>query len=572
MITLRRAATFVIVLSALALSGIPPAGADPGTINLSWDDCSTFGTSAKTFACNVNTGPAFNLIGSFTPPEAMPLFVGLSAALTVQSSTATLPDWWRFGSSECRGSALSVAFDYTSGPFSCLDPYSGNALGGLLYTIGFGGVDRASLRLQGAIPLGFDFLIEPENEYYGFTIRIRRSNTAGAGSCSGCEVPMTIHLDEIGLFQSSEINHRLTMPGHGTTVTWSGEPVPPEAPDIVSFSPAGGTAGTEVTVQGQRFTGTTSVTFGSQSASFEVESDQIIKTTAPPNVHTSHIIVTTPGGSDQSDEAFVVPDTPTSEGINLSWDDCGLNGSTDMAVVCDSNEGSPFSMVVSFAPPPGLDSLWAAEGEIDVFSASETLPDWWRMGIGQCRGFEALRAETGFSSGPYSCFAFWDESAFAGATIGQDPDHPNRGRLSFSCATSIGFEGPVDPSHEYYVMRINIMRMKTTGPDACGGCEVPACIVLNSITMSQALGSTYNPILTMPKDRNVIRWGSPPDCPIRSPSSRVSPGSVARRWRKYGFANSSPGPTVPMLPCDTGCTRRQRRWSAPRPAWHRGCR
>src|SRR5439155_23888714 len=121
-------------------------------INLSWNDCGLAGTQTQTFACNANTG-ANILVASFVPPPNVNEFVGLSSEIDISTGQATLPDWWKHGTSECRGTTgLSVSFDFTSGPFSCADFYSESAAGGFAYDVGFEGPDRARLRIQGAVP------------------------------------------------------------------------------------------------------------------------------------------------------------------------------------------------------------------------------------------------------------------------------------------------------------------------------------------------------------------------------------------------------------------------------------
>src|SRR5262245_55352370 len=71
--------------------------AAPG-VNLSWDDCGLAGSAVKTFSCDNNAGAPFTLIGSFSPPPNVNEFLGMSAQVSIQSLSPTLPDWWQFGS------------------------------------------------------------------------------------------------------------------------------------------------------------------------------------------------------------------------------------------------------------------------------------------------------------------------------------------------------------------------------------------------------------------------------------------------------------------------------------------
>lgn len=104
-------------------------------INLAWDECGTTGTFAKTFDCQSNSGPAFNLYASFVPDANEANFVAISAEIDI-SSTATLPDWWQYGTGFCRGSAsLQTKTDFSL-VSACQDPYAGasSVISGNLYT------------------------------------------------------------------------------------------------------------------------------------------------------------------------------------------------------------------------------------------------------------------------------------------------------------------------------------------------------------------------------------------------------------------------------------------------------
>lgn len=79
-------------------------------------------------------------------------------------------------------------------------------------------------------------------------------------------------------------------------------------PQITSFSPESGSAGTIVTIDGESFTSATSVAFGGvPAASFKVDSYTGITATVPSSAKTGKIIVTTPGGTAASAGTFAVP-------------------------------------------------------------------------------------------------------------------------------------------------------------------------------------------------------------------------------------------------------------------------
>jgi uncharacterized repeat protein (TIGR03803 family) len=91
----------------------------------------------------------------------------------------------------------------------------------------------------------------------------------------------------------------------GGTATSSGKLV--VVPVISSFTPTSGPVGTSVTVTGNSFTGTTSVTFGSVTAgSYQVISDAKVTAVVPTGALTGPIAVTTPGGTATSATSFTV--------------------------------------------------------------------------------------------------------------------------------------------------------------------------------------------------------------------------------------------------------------------------
>src|SRR5689334_4998752 len=92
MASIARAVRRSLVL--IVLLAVRPAAARAGGINLAWDDCGTFGTAAKTAACNTNAGGS-TMVVSVVPDHPMTL---TGADLLIQASTSRdiLPPWWDF--------------------------------------------------------------------------------------------------------------------------------------------------------------------------------------------------------------------------------------------------------------------------------------------------------------------------------------------------------------------------------------------------------------------------------------------------------------------------------------------
>ena len=80
-------------------------------------------------------------------------------------------------------------------------------------------------------------------------------------------------------------------------------------PTITSFTPSSGPIGTPVTITGSGFTGVTTVTFNSVSATFSFTDDAHVTAYAPGG-GSGTIILTTPGGSATSANSFTVTASP----------------------------------------------------------------------------------------------------------------------------------------------------------------------------------------------------------------------------------------------------------------------
>ncbi len=201
---------------------IGPVQVEGGAINFSWNDC--VGPPSVIFGCNNNVGPPFTAVASFVPPTGIMEFLGLSAQIGVHAiGHPTIPDWWQHGIGLCRGTTgLNVGYDFTSGPFSCLDPYYGAAVGGFRYDVGFGGPNRARLLVQAAIPFENRLALDPGSEFYAFKVILSRDKTTGVGACSGCIASVHLTLDYVQLFQPPELGFdpMLYTTTNGNVVGW----------------------------------------------------------------------------------------------------------------------------------------------------------------------------------------------------------------------------------------------------------------------------------------------------------------------------------------------------------------
>ena len=74
------------------------------------------------------------------------------------------------------------------------------------------------------------------------------------------------------------------------------------------------------------------------------------------------------------------------------------------------------------------------------------------------------------------------------------------------CALPDSLAGPQSPATEYYAFKVIISNARTVGSPSCAGCTDAACIVLNSIRITQAYPATYYPTITNPAISNFVTW------------------------------------------------------------------
>lgn len=216
------------------------------------------------------------------------------------------------------------------------------------------------------------------------------------------------------------------------------------------------------------------------------------------------------------------------QGVNLRWDDCAPGGSTLRQFSCDTNTGLQ-RMVASYRPPAGVDTLLQVAGIVDLCFDGAFVPDWWQMkNSGTCR--QPSLTDHVIPPEPVSCavrltgnvakfttyqvgYSGWDDIRIVVRAIPlEDPGTP------------------LDPGQEYFAFALDVDHQKTTGPDACAGCALPACIVLNGIELYRPGGTRVS--ITNPDQSYMLNWQSMvPNCPFIVPARRQTWGGIKALYR-----------------------------------------
>ena len=216
--------------------------------------------------------------------------------------------------------------------------------------------------------------------------------------------------------------------------------------------------------------------------------------------------------------------TARSEGINLSWDDCGNFGVENKAFACDANN-AVFTLVASFirdAP----DSAYTIVGTLAFDAGPVAFPDWWRF-----------PDNSPTSSSPGACqdsgnFLHDDGQMTSCPTIIVDPETVGgygwssvggTAVFNFGISTASLTKGFVSAGVEYAYLRLILTPTRTTGPGACGGCGTPMTITL---TRAVLVREPMNYEINEPADGNVVTWEGPP-----TPVLPATWGMVKRLYR-----------------------------------------
>jgi hypothetical protein len=201
-----------MLLTLLATTALAQEG-----INLSWDDCGSYGASLKQFACDTNQGNEV-LVISFKLAVPLQDFVGPAALIDIRS-VATLPDWWRFSNPPqvvgCRDT-FGLHLDTEGG--SCLPALSNPFVGGLAAPIDN---TTQSTRLGAAAGQEPPAPLLAGTEYVALRLLLAHHRSTGSGACAGCSEPVCIVLNEL-ILGGDQSEVRLTMPLERNYVTWQG--------------------------------------------------------------------------------------------------------------------------------------------------------------------------------------------------------------------------------------------------------------------------------------------------------------------------------------------------------------
>ena len=227
--------------------------------------------------------------------------------------------------------------------------------------------------------------------------------------------------------------------------------------------------------------------------------------------------------------------------INLGWTDCPGQGTYALTrtFACNANTGLN-EMVGSFIAGPGLQAVTGFATVLDVQTSGATLAPWWDVRASLPAGCRpaSLLSSFDFTGGPFGCFDYWQ----GGATGGQSADVPigNRVRLKATGALPAGDSRitSIPEGTEVYCYKLRVNNAKTVGLGSCTGCSAEACIVHNSVLVTQVPGTPGgNFTYSAPGTSAHVIWQAwttvepSQQCPLVTPAKNRTWGSIKAIYR-----------------------------------------
>jgi hypothetical protein len=169
-------------------------------------------------------------------------------------------------------------------------------------------------------------------------------------------------------------------------------------------------------------------------------------------------------------------------GVNIRWDQCFVDGGTANKVfACDTNSGSD-RLVASFVVDREIPDVRSIAFNIGLASASASWPAWWGFrSVGTCRQF-SLALEVVPPPGSVNCSDWASGLASGGISFAIGNMGLNTALVSGETGTPSA--ATLEPDVEYFVGTLVINHAKTVGTGACGGCDVPVCVIFSQLTVS----------------------------------------------------------------------------------------
>ena len=232
-----------------------------------------------------------------------------------------------------------------------------------------------------------------------------------------------------------------------------------------------------------------------------------------------------------------VPATARAQ-INLAWNDCITQPGQqqNIAYACDGSAIAPFRAVMSFIPPVNLTAFVGMYAYVDIVLSVPQLPDYWRLGVGECRqgGLVFPTSLSGIGTGSTGiCRNPWLGADTTGGGFVYTSEYLG---VHYSAQVTLAFARDSETSltaHQQYVAGVFEIHPDVNS-ESCSGCGVEACLSLNWIELFQTPGATSQDIVTLvgAAQRQIVTWQNTSPFPLCVvPVRKTTWGSVKALYR-----------------------------------------
>jgi hypothetical protein len=168
----------------------------------------------------------------------------------------------------------------------------------------------------------------------------------------------------------------------------------------------------------------------------------------------------------------------------LTWDKCpgSFGAVTNKRFDCANDGVQPMQLIAAFTPTKSLPRFVGIEFDLEVASEGGDIPDWWKMGIGECReGSLTTAASAPAAMG--TCQSPWSGAMTGGGNV-WTPGFGGGGRATLQVVYARVTPIALSPGTRYFGVAISIDGAQSTG-STCSGCSSEVCIAITQVIIAQ---------------------------------------------------------------------------------------
>lgn len=178
----------------------------------------------------------------------------------------------------------------------------------------------------------------------------------------------------------------------------------------------------------------------------------------------------------------------------LSWDQCAGSPQAieNKRFDCSSGDSHPLRLVIAFTPQRSIKEFVGFTANLDIATTGNVMPDWWRLGVGECReGGLTFPASAGsIREAAGGCENPWTGAATGGGylwTTGMSGAGTAKLQLAFA---RDGWKPvPVNSGTRYIA---GVIEFDASAGSSCSGCDAEMCISLVDIELAQVVVANDN--------------------------------------------------------------------------------